>query len=222
MSRNDEAWRLVKESLAVAEPDLSRNEGFMESMRLYVCELVRWGLPIHLTGRNRPAENIAEQVRDSLAMLRCAEGAMQDAGGEGAVRVVDVGAGSGFPGIVWKLARPDWELTLFERREKLAGFLERTVAVLGLESVEVIEGDARTGDRHRYDIVVSKAAGRFPAILPIAWRLGKPGGLYVTAKGDRWEQELEQASPYVHAGVVVVPMEAGRGFAIALLLPAPR
>ncbi len=51
-------------------------------------------------------------------------------------RVVDVGSGAGFPGLV--LAIMGFELLLVEPRRKRSSFLARTVAGLGLEKVEIV------------------------------------------------------------------------------------
>ncbi|TAN22277.1 MAG: hypothetical protein EPN33_08385 [Acidobacteria bacterium] len=47
-------------------------------------------------------------------------------------RVVDLGSGAGFPGLVLALVRPELETTLVEATHKKAVFLEEAVAELGL------------------------------------------------------------------------------------------
>lgn len=221
MTGLEQVWRRVAMAVGDADPGLRDDERFMEGLRGYIAELVAWSGTIHLTGRSRPAETLAEQVCDSAAMLRCVEEAMS-APGEGArVRVADIGTGAGFPGIVWKIARPDWDTILIERRERLAAYLRRSVSVLGLEGAEVFEGDARALEGSRFDVVASKAAGRFSSILPLARRLVRQGGLYVTVKGDSWEAELAEAPVAGFTAVAVRPMGAGRGFALALRFSAP-
>lgn len=218
MNRTEQTVRFVTAALRAGDPDLCGDARSMDLLGRYVAELVAWSAAIHLTGRARESDALAEQVCDSAAMLRCAEAAMASARGADAIRVADIGSGAGFPGIVWKIAKPGWVVTLIERRERIAAFLRRTVAVLGLEGVGVIEEDALTLGPGGYDVIVSKAAGRFSAILPIAERLGAPGSLYVTAKGDSWKEELAETASGRHAVVETRPMGAGRGYAIALRL----
>jgi 16S rRNA (guanine527-N7)-methyltransferase len=179
------------------------------NLRAYVDELVKWGERIHLTGRERMADAIAAQISDSMVMLELA--------GEG-TEVADIGTGAGFPGIVWKLARPRLEIVLFERKERLASFLERTAAILGLEGVSVRAEDAALyPEARRFDIVTSKAAGRLGEILPVAGRMLKKGGIYVTAKGEGWEAELEGISAGFSPGGRVA-LRGNRGDAVALVL----
>ena len=199
MSVLDDTWKRVLEELGGIEPP--------EKTREYVAELVMWGGRIHLTGRERMADAIAAQVSDSLVMLELA--------GDGPA-AADIGAGAGFPGIVWKLARPDWTMTLFERKEKLASFLERTAAVLGLDGVTVRAEEAGPGTAAgHFDVVTSKAAGRFGEILPVAAGMLRVGGLYVTAKGEGWEDELAGEPGFEPAGRA--PLRGGRGEAVALV-----
>jgi 16S rRNA (guanine527-N7)-methyltransferase len=177
-------------------------------LEAYVRELVRWGERIHLTGRERMAEAIASQISDSLIMLELA--------GEGGL-VADIGAGAGFPGLVWKLARPEICLTMFERKERLATFLERTASLLGLEGVSVRAEEAAPGTGGgRFDVVTSKAAGRFGEMLPIAAGMLRRGGLYVTAKGEGWEEELGGVGGFSLRERKT--LRGGRGEAVALAI----
>jgi 16S rRNA (guanine527-N7)-methyltransferase len=198
MADAEAVWTRVLSELAGREPPAG--------LREYVGELVTWGERIHLTGREDMAASVSAQISDSLEMLGLA--------GEGGY-VADIGAGAGFPGIVWKLARPSWRIVLFERKERLATFLSRTAAVLGLEGIEARGEDAsRFEPDDPFDVVASKAAGRLGEMLPIAGRLLRPGGMYVTVKGDRWESELDEASGFTVASRA--PLSEGRGEAIAL------
>ncbi|TMQ62726.1 MAG: hypothetical protein E6K79_11760 [Candidatus Eisenbacteria bacterium] len=52
--------------------------------------------------------------------------------------VLDVGSGAGFPGIPLAAVWPSATVTLLERRERKAGFLERAVRELGLRNAKVI------------------------------------------------------------------------------------
>ena len=196
--RTAETWARVLEELGEGDRP--------GKLREYVDELSKWGERIHLTGREKMADAIAAQISDSMIMLELA--------GEGPM-VADIGTGAGFPGIVWKLARPEWSIVLFERKERLATFLERTAALLGLDKTEIRAEDASfSTEEGVFDIVTSKAAGRLDEILPIARRMLKEGGAYVTAKGEGWEEELGDDSGFTICRRI--PLKASGGEAIAL------
>jgi len=158
----------------------------------FAGEVVRWGSRTHLVGRSNIEENTLVSLLDSLHLLRFAErsGDLEPVAGRRRA-VADIGSGAGFPGIVWAVARPDIDVTLFERREKPRLFLARTAALLGLGGAVVVGGDAgRSDGTGFFDLVVSKAAGRLDAILPIAEELLCVEGRYVTIKGEGWEDEM--------------------------------
>jgi 16S rRNA (guanine527-N7)-methyltransferase len=146
-----------------------------------------WSERVHLVGKGRRSANLGLLVLDSLLLLGVAEERGLRMG-----RVADIGSGAGFPGVVWKIARPGLDVTLFERKTKPQLFLERIVAALGLEGIEVFGGDAAgCASPEAFDLVVSKAAGRLGEILPVAERLLGPDGAYLTIKGRLWESEVQ-------------------------------
>jgi 16S rRNA (guanine527-N7)-methyltransferase len=162
-------------------------------LELFARELLHWSGKMHLVGRRDIRRTLQRQLVDSLLMLGFAEGAGALESGK-AARVADIGAGSGFPGIVWKIVRPELEIALIERKTKAARFLERVIALMEMEGIAAIEGDAGRIDRKgHYDLVVSKAAGRLPELLPIAEILLGQSGAYLTVKGSDWKDELPTA-----------------------------
>lgn len=158
----------------------------------FAGEVARWGSRTHLVGRSNLEENILISLLDSLHLLRFAErsGDLESITDRKRA-VADIGSGAGFPGIAWAITRPDIDVILFERREKPRLFLERTVALLGIKGAVVVGGDARHYDRPgHFDLAISKAAGRFDAIMPIVEELLRAEGIYLTIKGDGWRDEV--------------------------------
>jgi 16S rRNA (guanine(527)-N(7))-methyltransferase RsmG len=164
----------------------------LDGLERFAVEVERWARRTHLVGKSKIEENVMTSLLDSLHLLRFAERSEDLAvRGDRRITTADIGSGAGFPGIVWAIARPDMAITLFERREKPSLFLERTIRVLGLGETAEVSGEAVGGERAgRFDLVVSKAAGRFDEMLPIAGELLRPGGVYLTIKGEGWRDEM--------------------------------
>jgi 16S rRNA (guanine(527)-N(7))-methyltransferase RsmG len=179
-----------------------------ERLVRFIGELLQWSRRIHLIGKRNLEETILTQIVDSLLMLRFAteHGVVAGKGGregcgscdnateipEAVVKVADIGSGAGFPGLVWKIACPDLEVSLYERRHKPMRFLERTIALLELHGIRALGIDAARGDgAGGFDLVVSKAAGRLDLMLPIAAGVLRVGGAYVTIKGGGWAREVD-------------------------------
>ena len=219
--------RAVEMALAALEEGGvgSLAEGERAALESFISELVHWSVKVHLVGKSRMDETIAAQVLDSYLLLHFAEemGALARRahdgagwGGSPATRIADIGAGAGFPGVIWKIGRPEHSIWLFERREKPVLFLERTITSLGLDGIHVVRGDAACSrELSPFDCAISKAAGRFPVMLPVAAELVGPGGWYFTIKGRGWHEELEgvESGPMQHEQTS--ELAGGRGALLA-------
>ena len=87
---------------------------------------------------------------------------------EVAGKMVDVGAGAGFPGIVTKIYKPELELTLMEPTGKRVEFLKYACAQLGLTGVEFAkeraEEAARKVWREQFDLASARAVAALPML----------------------------------------------------------
>ena len=190
----------------------------LDLLERFAGEVSRWARRTHLVGKSRIEDTILVSLLDSLHLLRFAESSgdlEQPAGRRRAV--ADIGSGAGFPGIVWAIARPDIDVTLFERRGKPRLFLERTIRLLGIGRAAAVEGEAVGGGRSgRFDVVISKAAGRLEDLAPIAEALLREEGAYLTIKGEGWEGELAglRSGGLMLASVGAIP--GGRGSILRL------
>ena len=95
---------------------------------------------------------------------------------EGAT-VCDVGTGSGLPGVVLAIARPDLAVTLVEPLLRRTTFLDEVIVELGLERCEVRRARAEQlhgGDR--FDVVTSRAVAPLRRLLAWSMPLVTPAG----------------------------------------------
>jgi len=110
-------------------------------------------------------------------------------------KVVDVGTGAGFPGIVTKIYKPDIELTLMEPTGKRCVFLQYALDTLGLKG-EVVkeraEEAARKKYREIYDVATARAVADMRILSEYCLPLVKVGGHFIRMKGDG-EKELASA-----------------------------
>ena len=61
---------------------------------------------------------------------------------EPASPLLDIGTGPGVPGLILKLARPDWEVVLIEAAQRRTNFLRHVIRQLGVSGVRVVWGRA--------------------------------------------------------------------------------
>jgi 16S rRNA (guanine527-N7)-methyltransferase len=102
--------------------------------RTYLGELGRWTRMARLTGYTTGSSQVRFALLDSLLFLKVLPG------GDGPL--LDIGSGAGLPGLVLKLARPAWPVTLVEANRRRANFLRHVVRQLELEGVGVEEARA--------------------------------------------------------------------------------
>ena len=95
----------------------------VERLVLHYEELRRWSRGLSLIGPGTAAEIVGRHYAESLAALRW----LPPAG-----RLVDLGSGGGFPGLVLALARPDLDTVLVESNERKATFLRLVAQKAGL------------------------------------------------------------------------------------------
>src|SRR5207247_8469816 len=104
---------------------------------LYLQELVRWNAKVNLSGLTEEADIITKHFLDSLAafkVLKVGPGLIRPGPG---LRVLDVGTGAGFPGLVLKLHDPELAVTLLEPSQTKAAFLHHMIGLLEVTGVSI-------------------------------------------------------------------------------------
>jgi 16S rRNA (guanine527-N7)-methyltransferase len=165
-------------------------------LETYITDLLEFNPQLGLISKQDSPEVAARLVRQSVALWEFATGHAAFAGTEMPWRVADIGTGGGFPGLVWKLLEHRIHLTLIERMERKAHFLERVVQRLGLVDTRVIARDVRE-IAHEEDVaetfhLVTMMAVATPGALGEALEtLLRPGGFLATIRPTT-QQLVEQ------------------------------
>ena len=166
----------------------------LDQFHRYYQALTCWNQRVNLTAITDFHEVQVKHFLDSLTVLL----ALPACPGSGA-RLVDVGAGGGFPGVPLKLVFPDSRLSLVESSGKKARFLDHLVQTLGLSGVEVLTGRAETLAhlaelREDFDVVLSRGVARMPLLLEYTLPFCRVGGRVITLKHGGIEQEMAGAA----------------------------
>ncbi len=111
-------------------------------------------------------------------------------------RLLDVGSGGGFPGLVIALRRPDLDVTLLDSSAKKTAFLAEIADELDMR-VHVVRGRAeelRSGPLGQaFDLVTARAVAPLERLLGWTMPFLVPGGLLYAVKGERWQEEVTAA-----------------------------
>lgn len=88
--------------------------------------------------------------------------------------VVDVGSGTGSPGVPLAVALPDRSFVLLDSERRKCEFLARAVAAL--PNVEVVWGRAESQTADSFGVALAKALARPPVATELCLPLVRPGG----------------------------------------------
>jgi 16S rRNA (guanine527-N7)-methyltransferase len=166
---------------------VSLNRAQLQAFERYRDELLAWNKTVNLTAITEPRAVEVRHFLDSLSCLLPINRRLQN---EINPRMIDIGAGGGFPGLPIKLARPEVQLTLVDSVGKKTAFLRHLVEVLGLSGVQVItaraEDLARSPEhREHYEVAVARAVASLPVLLELCLPFVRLGGLLVAPRrGD--------------------------------------
>ena len=112
-------------------------------------------------------------------------------------RVLDLGTGAGFPGLVLACTCPELSFTLLDATAKKCDFLREAAAALGLANVEVVCGRAeelgRGPLRESFALVTARAVAALRELVELALPLLEVGGALLALKGAGWAEEVAEA-----------------------------
>ncbi|MBP5744467.1 MAG: 16S rRNA (guanine(527)-N(7))-methyltransferase RsmG [Oscillospiraceae bacterium] len=115
----------------------------------------------------------------------------------GNCRILDIGSGAGFPGLVLKLLRPELSLTLLDSQQKRVHFLEYVCDALGLSDVTCIavRAEEAPGEmREQFDAVTSRAVSRLNILAELSMPFAAVGGRFLAMKASAAAEELTEAA----------------------------
>lgn len=113
-------------------------------------------------------------------------------GNPGSKKLLDIGAGAGFPSVPFKIVFPETNLTIIEPLNKRMIFLEEVFKKLNLE-VNLLIARAEEVNDKTFDLVTARAVAPLKVLLEISSQLGKTNTHYVFLKGPSVFEELEEA-----------------------------
>jgi 16S rRNA (guanine527-N7)-methyltransferase len=144
--------------------------------------LARWNKTYNLTAIRIPADMVVRHVLDSAAVLPFLDGQ----------RILDAGAGAGFPGLPVAILRPSCQVLLLDGNAKKTRFMAHAIGTLKISNAQVANSrlEAYRADP-AFDTVVSRALSTLTDFVRLCGHLVKPGGRLVAMKGRMPCEELD-------------------------------
>ncbi len=170
---------------------LSLNETQIEQLLRYRRELLDWNTRINLTAIIDPDEVLLKHFLDSLSLLSVYD--------QPNTKLLDIGSGAGFPGIVLKIVRPQWRVTSLEATGKKITFQQHIIDQLHLDGIITIHARAeelahKYAYRAKFDLVTARAVASLPTLLEYSAPYCRIGGQILLPKKGDLTEELAQGN----------------------------
>ncbi len=182
----------------------------LERLDRYAQLLVDWNQRMNLTGITDPDGIVTRHFADSASFFAAANP-------KNGAKIIDVGSGAGFPGMVLKILRPDLSLTLLDATNKRINFLSAVAEDLGL-TVEALhsraeDAAAKPEYRQQFDYATARAVAELRVLSEYCLGFVKVGGNFIAMKGQLSEDEIKSAANAL--GVMGGKKESLKAFTLA-------
>jgi len=154
----------------------------------YYKLLVSWNEKFNLTTITEENDVIIKHFLDSVV---CEKFLKPNA------KIIDIGAGAGFPSLPLKIVRPDLTVVLVDSVNKKVLFLQEVVSKLALNNVTTLhfraeDLAAKPEYREGFDYCVSRAVAQLNTLCEYCLPFVKVGGQMIAYKSSDITQELNE------------------------------
>jgi 16S rRNA (guanine527-N7)-methyltransferase len=155
----------------------------------FLDELEQWNKRLNLISYRDREELDVKHVQDSLSLLEVFEL-------EKGQRVLDLGAGGGFPGIPLAILSPETAFVLMDSVGKKMAAVQAMIEALVLKNVQTVAGrfeDLAHANEYReaFGMVVARAVAPLPTLLEYAAGFVCVNGVFVAYKSAEYAEELK-------------------------------
>ena len=163
-----------------------------EQYERYFELLVEWNEKINLTAITEKDEVYLKHFYDSIAPIL--QGLIENQ----PIRLLDIGAGAGFPSLPMKILFPELDVTIIDSLNKRINFLHLLAEELGLSGVHFYHGRAEDfaqdkAFRAQFDLVTARAVARMQVLSELTIPYLKVRGRLLALKASNAPEELEEA-----------------------------
>jgi len=195
----------LRRGVGVLELELS--DAQISALLDYIALIQKWTRVYNLTAVRDPEEMLTHHVLDSLAVVAPLRRQLHSMGLDESIRLLDVGAGAGLPGVVLAICCPTMVVHCVDTVAKKAAFIQQASVSLKLPLLRGIHARVESLTEP-YAVVTSRA---FASLVDFTlWSKGALAdqGVWMAMKGKNPEAEVVQLPAEVavfHVEPLVVP-----------------
>ena len=176
----------------LAEQNLPLSDQQKKQFERYFELLVEWNGKINLTAITDKEEVYLKHFYDSIAPI------LQGLIPNETIKLLDIGAGAGFPSLPMKILYPQLNVTIIDSLNKRINFLQLLAQELDLDEVHFYHGRAEDlaqdkNFRAQYDYVTARAVARMQVLSELTIPYLKVGGKLLALKASNAPEELLEA-----------------------------
>ncbi len=175
--------------------DINVDDSTFARLDKYAEMLIETNKSFNLTAIKEPDDVTVKHFADCLAIFKYVD-IPENA------KVIDVGTGAGFPGLVMKLFRPDIQMTFLDSTKKKLGFIENVLNECGV-SGEILHMRAEEAAqlskyREKFDFATARAVAALPVLSEYCLPFVKVGGTFISMKSAESNEEISEGKKAIN------------------------
>ena len=175
----------------------------IEKLEIYLATLKKWNRVYNLTAIDEDSEIIVKHFLDSLSVNQYIQHSE---------RILDVGTGAGFPGLILALFNPKKSFVLLDGVSKKISFLQELIGKLNLKNAIAVHTKVEQYKvAEQFDMIISRAFADIKKMIKLTNHLMKDDGRFIAMKGPDVMSELDNINlPFVHYDITVPFLQGTR------------
>ena len=166
------------------------DDGQIAALLDYLSLIQKWTRVYNLTAVRDPQEMLTHHLLDSLAVIVPMQRQLAALGAGESLRVLDVGAGAGLPGVVLAICCPALTVHCVDTVAKKAAFVQQVAVSLKLPHLRGIHARVESLTEP-YDLVCSRAFASLVDFTTWSSAALAPQGVWMAMKGKDPQAEID-------------------------------
>lgn len=149
-----------------------------KQLEMYYNLLIEWNNKMNLTGITDRNSVYLKHFYDCITLIKAIDLTKN-------LKIVDVGSGAGFPGLVLKIVFPNLNVVLVDALNKRINFLNHVIECLKLENIVAIHDRIENYAKNNFevfDLVTCRAVAKLNIISELCLPLAKVNGYFIPMK----------------------------------------
>lgn len=170
---NDKEFKEELSKLGIVLTSTQENQ-----LEMYYNLLIEWNNMMNLTGITERNSVYLKHFYDCITLIKAIDLTKN-------LKIVDVGTGAGFPGLVLKIVFPNLDVVLVDALNKRINFLNHVIESLKLENIEAIHDRIENYAKNNlevFDLVTCRAVAKLNIISELCLPLAKINGYFIPMK----------------------------------------